>query len=258
MGDLHVTVWGDGDPAVLVHGSFGWGEETFKEQRPLADGYKLLLVDRRGFGRTPPRNGRVDFEADAADIAELLVRERRAHLVGHSYGGLVALLAAAPRADVVRSLCLIEPPALAVTRGRPETEELITRIATAANDASGPEDYRTRFLHAFGFRPGNERLKPTALAAAQSSWLERPPWEARLPLDELAAAAFPKLVVRGAWDEAPPDARERAGRAFAAVCDALEQRLGAESAVFAGAAHNPQLLGAPFNDRLRAFWESVP
>jgi pimeloyl-ACP methyl ester carboxylesterase len=258
VGDLHVTVWGDGEPAVFVHGSFGWGEDTFRAQRPLADRYKLLLVDRRGFGQTPARNGRVDFEQDAADIAELLGREQRAHLVGHSYGGVVSLLAAARQPRAVRSLCVIEPPAFSVVRGRAETEDLVARVATASTEASDPQDYRTRFLHAFGFRVGNERLKATALSAAESSWLERPPWEATIPFDELAAAGFPKLVVRGAWDAAPTEARERAGRAFGSVCDVLEERLGAESAAFPGATHNPQRLGAPFNDRLRAFWESAP
>src|SRR5262249_19876352 len=145
-----------------------------------------------------------------------------------------------------------------LVRGRPETEELIDLVDKAADDASDPEDYRTRFLRAFGFPVGNERLKMRAFAAAQSSWIERPPWEATIPLDELAAAEFPKLVVRGAWDAAPTEARERAGRAFGSVCDVLEQQLGGESATFPGAAHNPQLLGAPFNDRLRAFWESAP
>ena len=257
MGDLHVTVWGDGEPAVLVHGSFGWGEDTFKEQRPLADRYRLLLVDRRGFGRTAPRDGRVDFDADADDVAELLERERRAHLVGHSYGGVVSLLAAARRPQAVRSLCVIEPPAFSVVRGRPEAEELIALVAKAADDASDPEDYRVRFLRAFGFSAAGERLKMKAFSAAQASWIERPPWEATIPFDELANADFPKLVVRGAWDAAPEEARERGGRAFGAVCDVLEERLGAESAVFPGAAHNPQLLGAPFNDRLRTFWQSA-
>ena len=34
------------------------------------------------------------------------------------------------------------------------------------------------------------------------------------------------------------------------------QVLDAESAIFPGA-HNPQLLGAPFNERLRTFWEET-
>jgi len=48
--------------------------------------------------------------------------------------------------------------------------------------------------------------------------------------------------------------RDRA--VFHAVCDVLEEELGAESAVFP-AAHNHQLVGEPFNERLRAFWEST-
>ena len=82
---------------------------------------------------------------------------------------------------------------------------------------------------------------------------ERPPWEAEIPLETLAASPFPKLVVRGDWREAPAEARRRVRATFHAICDVLEQRLGAERAVLA-AAHNPQLLGAPFNERLRAFW----
>ena len=66
--------------------------------------------------------------------------------------------------------------------------------------------------------------------------VERPPWEADPPLEELAAARFPKLVVSGAHS-----------RAFDAVCDVLEQRLDAERAVLPGAGHSPQLLGEPFN-----------
>ena len=46
-----------------------------------------------------------------------------------------------------------------------------------------------------------------------------------------------------------------AGTIFHAVCDVLEARLAAEGAEFP-AAHSPQLLGRPFNDRLRVFWSS--
>ena len=51
-----------------------------------------------------------------------------------------------------------------------------------------------------------------------------------VPLDELAAARVPTLVVSGAHHEA-----------FDAICDVLEARLGAERLVLPGSGHNPQL-----------------
>ena len=71
-----------------------------------------------------------------------------------------------------------------------------------------------------------------------------------------ARTGLPVLVVRGDWKAAPATARERGGAVFQEICDVLERELHAESATFP-AAHNPQLLGEPFNDRLRAFWSSA-
>jgi pimeloyl-ACP methyl ester carboxylesterase len=250
---VHVTVWGDGEPALFVHGSFGWGEETWREQQPLAEEYKLLLVDRRGFG-TSPANGRVDFERDAEDVADLLADG--AHLVGHSYGGVVSLLAAARRPDAVRSLVLIEPPAFGVARGDPAVEELIRNVSAAAAATQDPSEYRAAFLRGFGFPAQTTPLEGEPLAAARASMTERPPWEAQIPLDGLAAAELRVLLVQGDWCPAPDSARARAGAAFRAVCDVLDERLQPERAVFP-AAHNPQKLGQVFNDRLRAFWEAA-
>jgi hypothetical protein len=75
--------------------------------------------------------------------------------------------------------------------------------------------------------------------------VERSPVEARIPLDELAAAPFPKLVVSGAHNAA-----------FDAVCDVLEERLGAERAVLPGAGHSlPRAPG--YVERLEEFLESA-
>ncbi len=186
---LNVTVWGDGEPAVLVHGSFGWGSKTWEKQRPLAETYRLLLPDRRGFGGSPPE-GRVDFDRDADDVADLLAGG--AHLVGHSYGGVVSLLAAGRRPDAVRSLTVIEPPALGLVREDPLVEKFIAGAKTAMREAEDPSDYRVRFLRAFGFpardaelqgsgsrlrvrpgasgRPGRRRSHSTSCAASTSWW----------------------------------------------------------------------------------------
>jgi hypothetical protein len=76
--------------------------------------------------------------------------------------------------------------------------------------------------------------------------VERGPWTAEIPLDELAATPFPKLVVSGGHSAA-----------FEAVCDVLEERLGAQRAVLPGAGHAVQLLGEPFNELLAAFIEQA-
>jgi pimeloyl-ACP methyl ester carboxylesterase len=102
-----------------------------------------------------------------------------------------------------------------------------------------------------------EALEGARLDAARASMTERPPWEADLPLDALASRVR-TLVVRGAWDNAPPKAREIGMQALHRVCDVLVESLGAESVTFPGAAHNPQALGAPFNERLLEFWRSAP
>ncbi|MGP3937151.1 alpha/beta fold hydrolase [Nonomuraea sp. KM88] len=59
----------------------------------MAGRFRLLLMDRRGYGRSPDAGERFpsDYLADADDIAELL--GDGAHLVGHSYGGVGAMIA---------------------------------------------------------------------------------------------------------------------------------------------------------------------
>jgi hypothetical protein len=40
--------FGDGPACVFVHGSCGWGLETFPDQRELADSFRIVLADRGG------------------------------------------------------------------------------------------------------------------------------------------------------------------------------------------------------------------
>ena len=182
----------------------------------------------------------MDFELDAPLVADLL--GEGAHLAGHSYGGVICLLAAARRPEAVRSLTVIEPPAFSVAAGNPSVDGLVERAQELW--ANGPDD-PAAFLGLFLGLVGSARpdsLSPELERGARLLRTERGPWEAEIPLDALAGAPFPKLVVSGAHDAA-----------FEAVCDVLEARLQAERAVISGAGHGVQRTGAPFNERLEAF-----
>lgn len=242
MSGLAVERRGSGPPVVLVHGSMTGGSDTWLQQRPLAQRWELLIVDRPGYGATPMVE-REDFEVDAGLLADFLP-EAGAHVVGHSYGGVVSLLAAARRPERVRSLTVIEPPAFAVAAGEPAVDAFVETLTEHwARGPREPAAFLQRFLQLVGSSLRlPDPLPPTLERGARVLLVERGPWEAEIPLDALARAPFPKLVVSGGHS-----------RAFDAVCDVLEVRLAAERAVIEGFGHSAQRSGAEFNDRLEDF-----
>jgi pimeloyl-ACP methyl ester carboxylesterase len=103
---IHVTRRGDHGPVVaLVHGIGMPSRMAFARQKPLADRYQLLLVDRRGYGESPAVRRREDWEVDAADL--LAVLPAGTHLVGLSYGSVGAIVAAATEPQRFASLTVV-------------------------------------------------------------------------------------------------------------------------------------------------------
>ena len=246
MSDLFVDSWGTGTPVVLVHGSLATGAEEWQAQRPLADeGFRFLAPDRRGYGKSPAAEGE-DFLRDADDIAGLM--GDGAHLVGHSYGGLGVLFAAARRPAATLSIALLEPAAFAMGQGHPAGRALAEEVRRLWDQDLPDEEWVIRFLKAVGSDP--DTLAPELIAAAVPLVpvlrRGRPIWQGGLLLAELAAAPFPKLVVSGGHS---------AG--FDAICDDLAQRIGASRAVAAGAGHEVQFSGQPINELLLALWRGA-
>jgi pimeloyl-ACP methyl ester carboxylesterase len=200
------------------------------------------VPDRRGYGRSPPARGE-DFLVDADDIAELM--GEGAHLVGHSYGGLAVLFAAARRPEATLSLTLLEPAAFSLGERHPAARALVAEVRALWDQDLPDEDWVIRFLRAVGSDP--DALSPELIAAAVPLVPVlrhgRPLWEPGLPLLALASAAFPKLVISGGHSEG-----------FDAICDELAERIGASRMVIEGAGHEIQFTGEPLNEALQALW----
>ena len=263
MSSLHTTVLGDGVPAVFVHGSFGWGTDTFPEQRALADDSQVMLVDRRGFGGSTFAEAE-GWPSDMHDLAELLDEIGPAHLVGQSYGAVVALLAAALRPDRVLSLIAIEPPAFEVAAGDAAADITIAALKPVFGRVG--ELTAREFITEWALAQGRtlEQLDGWVASFSEQDWAaveasrhERWPGDAPFQFQVLRAARFPKLLVRGAWK---PEVvgRDDAGKDFAAVCDRIAQQIGARVVVFEQSTHNPQLQEPEaFNALVRETWAAA-
>jgi pimeloyl-ACP methyl ester carboxylesterase len=226
----------------LVHGSLATGADEWQMQRPLAGvGYRLTVLDRRGYGgSSAPAE---DFLVDADDIADLM--GDGAHLVGHSYGGLGVMLAAAKRPEATWSLTVLEPAVVQAAASDPAWQALTAEIR-AMWDADVPaRDWVVRFLSAVGSDPDHlpNELVDAAADLAPVFRDGRPYFECDVPFAELAAARFPKLVVAGGHH-----------RGLDAMCRDLATRIGADLAVVTGAGHEVQFVGAPLNDLLVDLW----
>jgi pimeloyl-ACP methyl ester carboxylesterase len=107
-GALAVETFGSGATLLLLH---GWSLDrlAWTPQKPLADRFRLILPDRRGFGRsTAP----ADIAAETADLLAICDRLGigRAILVGMSQGGRVALQFALAHPDRIAGLILQGTP----------------------------------------------------------------------------------------------------------------------------------------------------
>jgi pimeloyl-ACP methyl ester carboxylesterase len=115
--ELEYEIAGSGEPVLLIHGSVI--AEAFKplaSAPALADGYQLIRYHRRGFAGSTHPTEPISMGDQARDAAGLLrsLGIEKAHVVGHSYGGDVALQLALDAPELVHSLVLAEPAVMAV------------------------------------------------------------------------------------------------------------------------------------------------
>ncbi|KNB51808.1 alpha/beta fold hydrolase [Streptomyces caatingaensis] len=239
--------------ALLLPGFTGSKEDFIALLEPLARaGVRAVAVDGRGQYESPgPDDERAyalaelaeDVHAQAAALGEGPV-----HLVGHSFGGLVARAAVLADARPFRSLTLMSSGPAAVAPGqRDRTRMLIHALAELRLDMESV--WREKVLldgplsdDAF------QRRRWLATAPAQLVGAGRHLIDTADRTAELAATALPKHVLSGEEDFAWP----------VPVMDAMAAALGARRTVIGGAGHSPAAeRPAPTAAALLAFWEAV-
>lgn len=155
-------VTGEGAPVVLAHCSSASHKAWFPLMETTKDRFQCFAPDLIGYGKSDswPEGKAFDPFIDVK-LLETLVNgiSSPVHLVGHSYGGAMALEAARRLGDRVRGLTLIEPVAFHLLRNTQRESEwrYISRIAHGAQRAVMAGDHKKAVDIYMGFWVG--RLK---------------------------------------------------------------------------------------------------
>lgn len=122
-GTMHVTIWGEENdvPVVMTHGMAAWGglwEETAEEL--AKNNYRVIAIDQTPFGFSSRENNNYSRSEQAARLDALVktMGLENYFLIGHSYGGGVAMEAALRYPKNLAGLVLVCPVMVLPTKGK--------------------------------------------------------------------------------------------------------------------------------------------
>lgn len=135
--ELFVKTMGEGETILVVHGGPGFGHSYFLPQMAeLATDHRLVFYDQRASGRSSadlePDEITLDrFIGDIEGLREFL-RVERMHLMGHSFGGMLAMQYAVRHSDRLHSLMLINSTAASSEYMGRVNQRLMERLSDEA------------------------------------------------------------------------------------------------------------------------------
>jgi pimeloyl-ACP methyl ester carboxylesterase len=207
---LEVETRGQGESVLLIHGGFlADASAPLLAQPILTDRYRLIHYHRRGFAGSSRHSGPCSLQEQAADAVAVLdhLGVARVHVVGHSYGGTIALQLVLDAPERVGSLALLEPGGIP-TPGGARFRSTVAEPALARYQAGDKAGAVAAFLIGVCGPPIREvvdqMLPPGAFAQAVTAdadtffgteWPARLDW--RFGPEEAAHITQPVLLVEG-------------------------------------------------------------
>lgn len=193
---FHVQRLGSGPPLVMLHGLMvgSLASWYFTAAPALARTHEVLLYDLRGHGRSERAPRGYDVRTMTGDLEALVgafAREPVA-LVGHSYGGLIALRFALDHPDRVARLALVEAPLPPSRLG--ELSEFVARTPEQMVEALPAT---TRAFFERGSRQARRLLRSLHFLVLESSLRDDLDAETDIPDQELAQLRCPVACFYG-------------------------------------------------------------
>ena len=215
-GDRFYREAGAGEPIVFLHCSSGSSSAWAPVMNQLGRDYRVLAPDLLGYGRSPPWRRDVPLAADGElGVLEALldVAGRPIHLVGHSYGGTVALSAAQRLPQWVASLTLIEPVAFHLLRRADEADgwreiaalaERHLALVGEGRDAAAAEAFITYWTGPKAWQQMPDTARDSAVRSAVKVAAEwRLMFASEDDLDGIAGIKAPTLLICGGRTRKP-------------------------------------------------------
>lgn len=172
---------GSGPLVVLVHGSMDRSAGLLRLSRRLDHRARVVRYDRRGYGRSAPHEGPFGMAEQVDDLLAVLDGRRADLVVGHSYGGNVALALAERHPGSVAAVAVYETP-LSWLDWWPGSTAGANALATQGD----PADAAERFMRRLVGDERWERLPPSTRSARRREGVamvgeltdlrERAPW----------------------------------------------------------------------------------
>ena len=134
MGNFSTDVheFGSGPVVVLVHGSASDARSWDAQVRSLSEQYRVITYSRRHHwpNDAAATGASYSMTAHVEDLIAVVdfVGGGPVHLVGHSYGGFVALLASLSHPELIQSQILIEPPVVPLFLSNPPRPSELLRV----------------------------------------------------------------------------------------------------------------------------------